>query len=117
VTCRTHWSWRRRLLFHATVLALLIPLVACTTDLNNPDGFGYGLSGRVTNAVTQQPIAGATVTARQRAVTGSDGRYTLGNLQKGSRLVRVTHPDYRDAEREIDVTGVVTPGDFSLTPK
>ena len=116
MTCPPSHRARLRLPLHGGVLLLLISLVAC--DATAPDSLGYGLSGVVTNAVTQRPVAVATVAAPQRGVTsGSDGRYNLADLSKGRVRIRVTHPDYVDDEREIDVDRLFTPGDFGLVPK
>ena len=53
------------------------------------------LSGVVTDAATGAPLAGASVTvAGQTAITGADGRYSLGGLAAGTLSVQVSAAGY-----------------------
>ena len=54
-----------------------------------------GVSGRIINQETNQPITEAQVSAdTQTATTNADGRYTLTGLEPGQYVLFVTHPDY-----------------------
>jgi hypothetical protein len=114
---------------HTSIVALaelfavmmLITLVACgrgsLTEIR-PSDFPPGLAGTVTNTVTKARVSGATIQVQGKAVvTDSSGYYTIGNLQAGTFTVKVTHPDYSDAQRDVAISAFLSPGDFALQPK
>jgi uncharacterized protein (DUF2141 family) len=92
-----------------------------------PMGGGGGsgsISGTVVDAATNEPIAGAKVTAGscgRSAMTGDDGTYTIANLADGSYTVKAMKSGYHCAtyptpvviENGQPVTGI----DFSLQPR
>jgi iron complex outermembrane receptor protein len=75
------------------------------------------IRGRVTDAATQQPLAGATVSAGTRgALTAADGRYVITGVPAGSDSVRARMLGYAPLVQPFTVSGgdtVVV--DFALT--
>ena len=66
------------------------------------------IAGRVIDAVTQNPVAGTTVSVvgtQQRAVTGTDGTYTIRGVQPGIRQVSTTRVGYAPATATVTVVG------------
>jgi len=76
------------------------------------------ISGTVTDSSTDDPIAGATVTANGISVsTGTDGTYSI-ELPPGTYNVTVSANGYKDSS-QTNITVVAeetTPLDFELTP-
>jgi TonB-linked SusC/RagA family outer membrane protein len=74
--------------------------------------------GRVTEAATQRPVAGARVTvvgSQRSTVTGPDGRYTLGGVPEGTRQLRAAVLGYATGERSVTVAaGGTATADFAL---
>ena len=100
------------------VLGVAIVTVGCTVETPGGEGFGYGVSGTVTDATTDRPISGATVRAQGGSgVTSESGFYTIGPLQPGNATVRATHPGYVDAQQEVNVNSLFSPADFKLEPR
>jgi len=85
---------------------------------DNPVITQPSLGGRITNAVTGEPIPDAVVTVQGRAAASSQtGHYGFDpNLTAGVFLVKVTHPRYVDREREVEVKPFAM-ADFALQPK
>jgi hypothetical protein len=76
------------------------------------------LAGTVLDAVTSRPIAGAIVAVQgQTATSGADGFYFTNSLERGTTLVRVSHPNYVSAERQVRVTEFYQGEDFRLQPR
>jgi hypothetical protein len=97
---------------------LLLMLGACTTDIPGMPDFQPGVQGTVTSSVSGRPVTDATVTVQNKSTTtDTNGRYGIGNLEAGTWPVRVTHPAYHDAVRQVAVSGFLSPGDFVLEPK
>src|SRR5437868_6181442 len=62
--------------------------------------------GRVTNAATQQPLAGVSVTVGKRAaVTRADGGYVVSDVPAGTDTVRARLIGYAPATQPVTVTG------------
>jgi iron complex outermembrane receptor protein len=60
--------------------------------------------GRVTDAATQQPLAGVTVTFGDHgALTGVDGRYTITGVPAGTYTLQTSMLGYAAATRQITV--------------
>lgn len=76
------------------------------------------LGGRLTDAVTGAPVAGATVSVQGRSVTSSPtGHYGFDpNLAEGLFPVTVAHPLYVEVVRSIDIAPYRMV-DFRLQPK
>jgi TonB-linked SusC/RagA family outer membrane protein len=78
------------------------------------------ITGRVTNATTQSPIAGARVSvvgASQVATTRDDGRFVLTGVSTGSARVRVAIIGYAAQEQPVAVTaGQAATVSFVLQP-
>jgi hypothetical protein len=108
------------------------PAVLCTagpgwdgpSGLGTPDGvtgLAYtavgSVTGKVTDASTGDPVAGATVsTAGLSVTTGSDGSYTLSWLPAGTVQLSVSAYGYQSQNQSITVTANQTATqDFQLT--
>lgn len=90
-------AFRRKL-----VLLLLSLFTGAGTLLAQSTGI---VTGRVTDAGTQQPIVGASVAIADRgALTGSDGRYTITGVPAGTHTARVLILGYADATQPVTVT-------------
>ena len=64
------------------------------------------IRGRVSNAATQQPLAGVSVTVgRRAAVTRADGRYLLSDVPAGTDTVRGRLIGYAPATQAVTVAG------------
>ncbi|HEY6505072.1 MAG TPA: TonB-dependent receptor plug domain-containing protein, partial [Chitinophagaceae bacterium] len=77
------------------------------------------LSGKVTDAVTKEPLAGATVyvhEAKAGAVTDNNGVYKIQNLPSGKFLVEVTYTGHGSVIETIEINGD-RQKDFSLSPE
>ena len=76
------------------------------------------VGGRITDAVTGAPVAGATVSVQGRSVLSSTtGHYGFNpNLADGRFDVSVSHPAYLDLVRKVDIVPFAT-ADFKLQPK
>src|ERR1051325_7512258 len=77
------------------------------------------IRGRVTNAATQQPLGGVTVTVgRRAAVTRSDGAYLVSDVPAGSDTVRARLIGYASATQPVTLAGgdTVTVG-LAMTPR
>src|SRR5688500_2191264 len=68
------------------------------------------LTGKVTDAQSSQPLAGASVyfpDLRRGTVAGEDGIYKIQNITQGSYLVEVSHSGYSPIIETIQLTGDV----------
>lgn len=77
------------------------------------------LRGRVVDAQTRRPVAGASVLAAgaRAAFTDRHGTFHVENLPTGSTTVRVTRPGYLVLERVVSISGGRTlTVDVSLRP-
>jgi TonB-linked SusC/RagA family outer membrane protein len=62
------------------------------------------VAGRVTEGATQEPLAGVTVSVAERsAVTGTDGRYSVGGVPAGTHTLRATRIGYGTVTRQVTV--------------
>jgi hypothetical protein len=75
------------------------------------------LGGRVTDAVTGNPVSGATVSVQGRSVTTSTTGHFEFNpmLLPGRHTVSVSHPGYNTVSRDVEVAPYAT-ADFRLQP-
>ena len=90
-------------------------------DSNCGGGTPVGwVRGTVTNAVTGQPIRGATVTVTGTnisAITGADGTYELNNVPAGQQTLNGSAARFSPRQVQVNVpAGQVTTEDISLTP-
>ena len=64
------------------------------------------IRGRVTNAATQQPLAGVTVTVGRRvAISGADGGYVIKDIPAGSDTLRAHLIGYAAEKRPVTLAG------------
>ena len=84
----------------------------------NPVTQQPSLGGRITDAVTGQPVPDAVVTVQGRSASSSQtGHYGFDpNMTAGVFLARVSHHRYVDSEREVEVKAFAM-ADFVLRPK
>lgn len=86
-----------------------------------PAGTQGTLTGRVSDAITEAPIAGATVVVegtQQSALTDAGGRYEIAAIPAGTQRVRAVRVGYTEAEQTVDIaTGETTTADFALEPQ
>jgi hypothetical protein len=79
----------------------------------------YTVSGRVTNATTGSPVAGATVSLlnanQSSTLTNSAGMYTFKNVPNGSYTVSVTGTGYRTSNESVSVSGQNQTRDVTLS--
>ena len=112
-------------------LILLAALSGCTTQIpgmptkadfqraqDNPVIQQPSLGGRITDALTGEPVPDAVVTVQGRSVSSSrTGHYGFDpNMTAGVFLARVSHARYVDSEREVEVKPFAM-ADFALRPK
>jgi TonB-linked SusC/RagA family outer membrane protein len=83
--------------------ALLAVLGTAPLCAQQPTGT---IRGRVTDAATQRPLAGVSVTVgRRAAVTGADGRYLVNDVPAGTDSVRARLIGYAPATQAVTVAG------------
>ncbi|HUC82740.1 MAG TPA: TonB-dependent receptor [Flavisolibacter sp.] len=76
------------------------------------------LTGKVTDAQTGQPLAGANVViadARIGAITNANGDYQFNNIPTGHHILEVSYSGFNTAVLHIDVHAASTQN-FALTP-
>ena len=98
-----------------TLLCLaVIYFVTANTQARIP----IALSGKITDAATGVPLAGASVhftDARIGAIADSSGQYTLRNIPSGHHLIEISHTSYTTIVEHIDVAAT-TQKNFALAP-
>jgi TonB-linked SusC/RagA family outer membrane protein len=115
MTCHPLFPWRasRAIRMLSGVLLLLAPgaMLAQVTASG-------AIAGRVTDARTQQPVLGATVSVDGTLLagsTGSDGHYRLANVPSGPQTVSVRRIGYTSEKKTVTVVaGRDTTVDFEL---
>ncbi|MDQ6828526.1 MAG: TonB-dependent receptor plug domain-containing protein, partial [Gemmatimonadota bacterium] len=99
-------------LLAATVLASPVLRAQATTQA--------GITGRVVDAASQQPIAEVRVVLVGRslvATTNTDGRYTLRGVPAGAAEVRVLRIGYSEQKKSVTVpAGATATLDFAMQP-
>ncbi len=91
-----------RTLFHALLGGLLW---AAQLSAQNPTGT---VTGRVVDAATQRPLAGANVVVQgtqRAAVTRADGNFTIGGVPAGTHRVQASQIGYGSQQQSVTVTG------------
>ncbi|HYZ16645.1 MAG TPA: TonB-dependent receptor [Candidatus Acidoferrum sp.] len=101
-----------------TLLLACVPVGARAESLSSasPPAAAASLRGSVVDAATGLPIAGAAIVVAgrpERAVTGSDGRFTFPSLPPGLYRLRVARPGYQSAQS--DDVALVSGGRVSVT--
>ena len=100
-----------------SLFLMLVAALFSTTALH-AQGAGR-ITGRVTDASTQQPVAGANVTIGARTViTNADGRYAIA-AQPGDHTVIISLVGYRASSRTVTVAAdlAAVTFDVALTPE
>lgn len=80
------------------LIAVVLALTACNDSALPPGGTYNAVSGVVLDAVTNQPIAGATVTIDTvlTTTTDSQGKFSFAQVPVGDVDVVITAPGYKD---------------------
>jgi len=98
------------------ILFAALSIQSCAKDEVETQGL---ISGQIYDAVSKEPIRGATLTISPGGAstfTGSDGRYEFINLQPRQYTVSVTHPEYKSDSKIITVVGGQSAfGDIAVT--
>ena len=103
-----------KLVLALSVTALVAPSARVASAAEVQQG---AVSGRVTNAATGEPIAGATlvvVGTSRGAVSGSDGRFSITGVPAGTHRVRVSMIGYGVSEQNVVVGGAPVTLDVTL---
>jgi TonB-dependent starch-binding outer membrane protein SusC len=89
---------------HSFILAALLAVSGpATLRAQEPTGT---IRGRVTDAATEQPLAGVTVTAANRsALTQAEGRYLITGVPAGTYTLRTRLIGYAQETRPVTVAG------------
>lgn len=93
----------RMILTYVLIVLAIFPAQAAA--LTAADDGDVEVSGRVLEAETEQPVAGAVVRMGEDylwAVTGEDGRFIFRNVQKGKYVIEASCLGYVTAAQEID---------------
>ncbi|WP_332368610.1 carboxypeptidase-like regulatory domain-containing protein [Spirosoma telluris] len=72
-----------------------------------PKVWGGTIRGRAVDAITGQPVIGATLileTTKLYAVSGLDGSYLIKNIPIGTYKIRISYVSYRTMIRDIQLT-------------
>jgi TonB-linked SusC/RagA family outer membrane protein len=98
------------------LLALVCALLG-TAGLSAQNSPGT-IAGRVVDAATQEPLAGAGVSVASRTtITGPDGRFSIAGIAAGSYTVRVSRISYTPATQSVTVAaGGTATVEIALTP-
>lgn len=76
------------------------------------------LSGKITDAKTGEPLAGASVIladSRTGTLSDSSGNYFLKNIPSGHTMIEISYAGYKTVVEHLDLSAS-TEHDFSLTP-
>lgn len=93
-------------------------LTGTTEKISNVPIVKKSITGKVTDAKTGEPLAGASVyfpDSRNGAVCNGEGIYIISNIAAGKHLVEVSHLGYASFIETI-VVGENTQNDFQLQP-
>ncbi len=104
------WRW-------LAVACLAVGPLAAASAAVHAQGAGGVVVGRVTDARTQLPIAGAAVTVegtRLGGFTNTDGRYRIANVPAGAQTVTARSIGYAPATQTVSVSGAQATADFVL---
>lgn len=105
-------------LFNVLCMASLLLLAGCAKDEVDLTGDIYG---RVTDAVTGEPVKSATVTLMPGGIsttTGSEGYFEFKDLEPGQYTLQISKSGYRtDAKQITIVAGQTASGDKAITPE
>lgn len=74
------------------------------------------LNGTITDADTNAPIAGATVTLdnNQTTTTNGNGQYAFSGVRQGNHTLKAEAPGYKRSEKTIRLTSEKEPCNFAL---
>ena len=90
----------------AALALLLLAVAGC--DGYDPTGIGPAVGGRVYDAVTNQPVEGATIEIGGRAgASAFNGVYWIPEVPRGTHQLRVTKTGYTEYLAEVKVEGSI----------
>lgn len=96
-------------------------MISCVPDPGEEMDLNGTIVGKVSNSLTGDPIAAATVSLSgletKSEIIGSDGLYRFENLVAGTYTIAASHVDYDENSVEISLQPEeVAEGDLALTP-
>ncbi|GAA4747207.1 TonB-dependent receptor [Flavisolibacter ginsenosidimutans] len=99
-------------------LLLVIVAVCFVIVANAQPSKGFSLTGKITDAQTALPLAGASVSiddSRSGAVANAQGEYTFKNIAGGHHIIEVSYSGFTTTVLHIDISANTTK-DFALVP-
>lgn len=103
----------------AAAFVALVSVTSCTKNPEEPTPVTGTISGRVLNRTDSTPLEGAsvsTIPATVIKVTGSNGEYTIPDINPGQYTVRATKDGYQDNGIAVQVqVGQTSTADIQLT--
>lgn len=104
------------------IVSIFVLLFVLTVTNIDTAIFKITLTGVVTDRITKEPIANATVSINDSTVTTDpNGRYSIGGLNLGLANVKVSLDGYEEINEEVPINRLflnyTTKKDFELTPK
>lgn len=110
--------------YNATLPAVwigMLTLLLCGANrlwAQNRPGKSF-LSGKITDAKTQAPLAGATIyfpDLKTGTIADKDGNYKTPALSTGSHLLEITYQGYASLIQNVNISETAQPRDFALQP-
>jgi iron complex outermembrane receptor protein len=98
--------------------ALVCAALVCSIDLSAQAGVTF--SGKLTNSLTNEPVAGATVMLdelRRQAMTAPDGSFTFENVPPGSYHLSVRTTGFSSRRTEVTVAAGAAAVDLRVDPE
>lgn len=87
-------------------------------DLSVVTNVKVTLSGKITDAVTGEPLPGASVYIaddKTGTYAGADGRYSISNIPAGHHVIEISHTGYNTLVEHIEMSSSLEK-DFALSP-
>ena len=98
------------------VIALILLTIGCNGVGLGITAIGPSVSGTVVDAVTRQPVSGATLTIGGRMGTSNaNGGYFLAEVPKGTHVLEVTAPGYAEYTQELVIDHGIANNTVRLT--
>lgn len=100
------------------LLLLLLSVYLNAQNKNLPKALTNGIFGKITDASTQQPLAGATFyfpEIKLGTISNNEGNYKIENLKAGKYLVQISYQGFTTITETISILGMVEKN-FQLQP-
>jgi hypothetical protein len=99
---------RTSILRIAFACLLAIVAIGCSEDNSVGPGGSSAITGRVIDALTNAPLAGASISttpATQSVVTDTGGNFTIANVAAGTYAINASRAGYANATLPVTMTG------------